>query len=67
MFLIINLGYCNGYDRGVVRVYGMGAWCAQCQMDISPKYFHLMPAADWREKREFWRFKEITPTYVDSR
>lgn len=55
-------GYCNGFDRGIVRIYGRGAWCALCQMDISPKYFHLIPAFDVKEEEAHWRFRTITPT-----
>jgi len=61
-YLIPIDGYCNGYDRGVVRIYGMGAWCHLCQMDISPKWFHLVPAYDWRERLAFLRFRHLQPT-----
>eukprot|EP00484_Ammonia_sp_Unknown_P020983 CAMPEP_0197031754 /NCGR_PEP_ID=MMETSP1384-20130603/10653_1 /TAXON_ID=29189 /ORGANISM="Ammonia sp." /LENGTH=459 /DNA_ID=CAMNT_0042461325 /DNA_START=28 /DNA_END=1407 /DNA_ORIENTATION=+ len=61
-YLIPIDGYCNGSDRGIVRIYGKGAWCHLCQMDISPKFFHLIPPFDWRERAAFVNFRHITPT-----
>jgi ferredoxin len=55
-------GYCNGYDRGYIRVWGAGPWCGVCQMDLDPKYFHLMPPYDFTEQRKFAQFRTITPT-----
>ena len=63
-YLIPIDGYCNSYDRGHVRIYGHGAFCHSCQMDISPKYFHLIPPFDWNEKNAFLRFRSITPTLI---
>ncbi|ETO12600.1 hypothetical protein RFI_24775 [Reticulomyxa filosa] len=55
-------GLCNGYDRGIVRVYGTGGWCGTCQMDISPNYFHLIPPFDFKEKALSMGYRTITPT-----
>ena len=61
-YLIPIDGYCNGYDRGIVRIYGKGPWCHLCQMDISPKYINVIPPFDWRERAAFVNFRHITPT-----
>jgi len=61
-YLIPIDGYCNGFDRGIVRIYGKGPWCHLCQMDISPKYFHVIPPFDWRERAAFVNFRHLTPT-----
>merc|ERR1712190_193967 len=61
-YLIPIDGYCNGFDRGIVRIYGRGPWCHLCQMDISPKFFHLIPPFDWRERLAFINFRHLTPT-----
>jgi len=61
-YLIPIDGYCNGFDRGIVRIYGKGPWCHLCQMDISPKFFHLIPPFDWRERLAFINFRHLTPT-----
>ena len=61
-YLIPIDGYCNGYDRGIIRIYGRGAWCHLCQMDISPKYINVIPPFDWRERAAFVNFRHITPT-----
>jgi len=55
-------GLCNGYDRGILRVYGTGGWCGTCQMDISPNYFHLIPPFDFREQSLSMGYRTITPT-----
>ena len=61
-YLIPIDGYCNGFDRGIVRIYGKGPWCHLCQMDISPKFFHVIPPFDWRERAAFVNFRHLTPT-----
>jgi len=61
-YLVPIDGYCNGFDRGIIRIYGRGPWCHLCQMDISPKYFHLVPPFDWRERAAFVNFRHLTPT-----
>merc|ERR1740123_165347 len=61
-YLIPIDGYCNGFDRGIVRIYDKGPWCHLCQMDISPKFFHLIPPFDWRERLAFVNFRHLTPT-----
>merc|ERR1712062_539771 len=61
-YLIPIDGYCNGFDRGIVRIYGKGPWCHLCQMDISPKFFHHIPPFDWRERAAFVNFRHLTPT-----
>eukprot|EP01084_Bolivina_argentea_P028722 53344_1 len=61
-YLVPIDGYCNGHDRGIVRIYGKGPWCHLCQMDISPKYFDKIPPFDWRERAAFVNFRHLTPT-----
>jgi len=53
-------GLCQGGDK--LELYGEGALCYWCQVDLAPTYWHLVPPMPYSELHHHYHMRTHTPT-----
>jgi len=53
-------GLCGGGDK--LEIYGEGAMCYWCQVDLAPTYWHLIPPMPYTELHHHYHMRTHTPT-----